>query len=87
MVNTKALKYARTEAGYTQKELAEVMGIQQNCYHRKESGEIGFTDKDKLLLTKLLHLDLDAFYCIFFNNEFQLANKTFYEGYISDDFR
>lgn len=50
------IKGARTRLGYTQRDVAEQLGMSLPSYRKKESGYIRFTDKEKADLAVLLML-------------------------------
>ena len=49
-------KGARARLGYKQQYMADNLGISVATYRKKESGVIRFTDKEKIMVTKLLEL-------------------------------
>jgi len=55
------IKGARTRLGYTQKYMADHLGIAENSYHKKESGKVRFTDEEKIQLAHILELSLAQF--------------------------
>lgn len=55
------IKGARTRLGYTQKYVAEQLGMSVYSYQKKESGQVKFTDEEKVGLTELLELTLEQF--------------------------
>lgn len=55
------IKGARTRLGYTQKYVAEQLGMSVYSYQKKESGQVKFTDEEKVALTGLLELTLEQF--------------------------
>jgi len=54
--NSNALKKARVRAGYTQKELADKLGIHENYYARVERGEENPSLETLKKLTKILKI-------------------------------
>lgn len=50
------IKGARARHGYKQQYMADNLGISVATYRKKESGVIRFTDKEKIMVTKLLEL-------------------------------
>lgn len=50
------IKGARARLGYKQQYMADNIGISVATYRKKESGVIRFTDKEKIMVTKLLEL-------------------------------
>ena len=50
------IKGARARLGYKQQYMADNLGISVATYRKKESGVIRFTDKEKIMVTKLLEL-------------------------------
>ena len=53
------IKGARTRLGFTQQLVAEKLGISVHSYRKKESGEVKFTDDEKICLGEVLELNLD----------------------------
>lgn len=47
-------------AGYTQKDIAELLGIKQNSYSMKESGKRKFTIEEIAKLKDILKLETDV---------------------------
>lgn len=54
------LKHYRMIAGYTQKDIAELLGIKQNSYSMKESGKRKFTIEEIAKLKDILKLETDV---------------------------
>lgn len=52
------VKEYRLKKGYTQKQLADILGIKQNSYSDKENGKRGFTVKELLILEKILEASI-----------------------------
>ena len=50
------IKGARARLGYKQQYVADTLGISVATSRKKESGVIRFTDKEKIMVTKLLEL-------------------------------
>lgn len=50
------IKGARARLGYKQQYMADNLEISVATYRKKESGVIRFTDKEKIMVTKLLEL-------------------------------
>lgn len=50
------IKGARARLGYKQQYMADNLGLSVATYRKKESGVIRFTDKEKIMVTKLLEL-------------------------------
>ena len=68
MINTNKLKAVRVELGYTQEDVAKLMGIVPMTYQRKETGKRDFTASELLELSEILKLTLSDINEIFFNN-------------------
>ncbi len=57
------LTYHRKLNGYsTQKDMAEALGISMQSYHRKESGEREFTEKEIIKLLNLLNVHFEELF-------------------------
>ena len=44
------IKFLRENKGYTQQEMADILGITQQAYSNKEVGKRGFNTKELLIL-------------------------------------
>ena len=53
------IKEYRIINGYTQRELAEVLGIKQNTYSDKERGKINFTIDEIKIIKELFNTTYD----------------------------
>lgn len=53
------LKKLRRILGYTQKDMANILGIKQNAYSSIETGKVSLTDRNKNILVNQLHLNMD----------------------------
>ena len=53
------IKEYRIIKGYTQKELAEVLGIEQNTYSDKERGKTNFTIDEIKIIKELFSVTYD----------------------------
>lgn len=67
------LKAARVQVGYTQKQLAEKLGISSKSYNRKELGLIEFKSKEIIHISILLNLTLKNVNEIFFENKLPIV--------------
>jgi transcriptional regulator with XRE-family HTH domain len=66
MININEYKAARVRRGYTQKRLAEEIGISAAKLSMKENGRIKFTVKDVGNIARALQLSADEITKIFF---------------------
>ncbi|MGL5345729.1 MAG: helix-turn-helix transcriptional regulator [Peptostreptococcaceae bacterium] len=48
----------RLKSGYTQKQIADILGIKQNTYSDKENRKTGFTVKELLMLEILFNVSV-----------------------------
>ena len=71
------IKGARARLGYKQQYMADNLGISVATYRKKESGVIRFTDKEKIMVTKLLELTPAQMNDFLFDGELpiEVANK------------
>ena len=53
------IKEYRIIRGYTQRELAEILGIKQNTYSDKERGKINFTIDEIKIIKELFNTTYD----------------------------
>lgn len=51
------IKGARTRLGYSQKYMAEQLNIVEQSYGKKERGIVRFTDREKVLMARILGLN------------------------------
>ena len=56
------LKEYRENKGYTQQEMADILGITQQAYSNKEVGKRGFNIKELLILQKVLGVNISDIY-------------------------
>ena len=56
------LKEYRENKGYTQQEMADILGITQQAYSNKEVGKRGFNTKELLILQKVLGVNISDIY-------------------------
>lgn len=56
------IKGARTELGYTQDRMAELLGMSKPAYCNKENGKNEFTESEMIKMCKLLNKSLDYFF-------------------------
>ena len=56
------LKEYRINKGYTQQEMADILGITQQSYSNKEAGKRGFNAKELLILQKVLGVNIEDIY-------------------------
>jgi len=68
MVNINELRAARVRCGFTQKTLAQEIGISPSKLSMKENGRTRFTANDISSIAKALHLTMDDIAKIFFTD-------------------
>ena len=73
-MNLMELKIARIRKEFTQKELAEKLGMAEVSYNRKEKGIREFSRDEIEKLALLLSLDMDKVNEIFFNGKLTDCN-------------
>ena len=73
-MNLMELKIARIRKEFTQKELAEKLGMAEVSYNRKEQGIREFSRDEIEKLALLLSLDMDKVNEIFFNGKLTDCN-------------
>lgn len=60
----------RCAYGYSQEYLAEQLGISVSNYRKKESGIVGFSDSEKIIVARVLNLNQNQVNDIFFGGMF-----------------
>lgn len=61
------LEYARKRRGRSKADMAKLIKKSLNSYTKKEAGQVGFTDEEKLLITADLNLTAEEFDAIFYD--------------------
>ncbi len=59
----KNLKAERARQGFSQLEISKKLGIAEATYNQKENGKREFTQKEMVLLSKLLKTSMDELFC------------------------
>lgn len=67
-MNYKLLKSKRVLKGFTQKDVAEKLGVSGKTYNHKEQGKIVFKPNEIISVSKILDLTISDINEIFFNN-------------------
>ncbi len=57
-MNTLEIKGARTRLGYTQRDMAEMLGLTEGSYQKRESGAVEFKHEEVIRLAEILHLTI-----------------------------
>ena len=66
-MNSLELEFARKKKGKTKEDMARAIGKTRISYQKKESGEVGFSDEEKIVIAKELELTADQVNAIFFD--------------------
>lgn len=56
------IKQIREEKGYTQEQIAGILGISRSAYTLKENGKRSFKINELLTLSNIFHKDIKEFY-------------------------
>lgn len=56
------LKEYRISKGYTQTDIAKLLGISQQAYSNKEAGKRGFTTKELIIIEKIMNVRISDIY-------------------------
>lgn len=64
-----AIKGERVKNGFTQKQVADKLGMSVQSYQKKESGRVRFSDKEKFKLAKILNLKIEQLNDLFFDGQ------------------
>ena len=67
-MNCKILKSKRALKGFTQKNIAEKLGVSEKTYNHKEQGKVVFKPSEIITTSKVLELTISDVNEIFFNN-------------------
>lgn len=67
------LKGARTRLGYSQRYMANKLGICEDSYRKKERGLVSFSDKEKILIVNELGLNIYQFNVIFYDGKLPIG--------------
>lgn len=59
--NVDEIRGARSKLRYSQKYMADALGISVGAYRKKESGKTPFRDHEKIILADVLKFDLNDF--------------------------
>ena len=68
-LNSLELEYARKRKGKSTERMADVIGKSTQSYCKKESGEVSFSDEEKVAVAKELELTAEMFNVIFFDRK------------------
>jgi len=59
-VNLKLVKSKRNQKGFTQKQMAEILGLEgKSSYNKREKGEINFKSAEIPILSETLGIEID----------------------------
>lgn len=72
-MNSDLLKSKRVYKGFTQKDIAQKMGVSEKTYNQKELGKATFTINEVIVMTILLELNLNEINAIFFENNLPIV--------------
>ena len=67
-MNALELEYARKRKNKTKDDMAKAIGKSVMSYCKKESGEIRFSDEEKVIVAKELDMTFPQFNAIFFDS-------------------
>ena len=68
-LNSLELEYARKRKGKSTEQMADVIGKSVQSYCKKESGEVAFSDDEKVAVVTALDLSAEMFNIIFFDRK------------------
>ena len=74
--NLRWIRGARSAVGFSQKQMADALGISESSYQKKEAGDIRFSDSEKVAVAKILGLSMDQVNQIFFGGELPNGNES-----------
>ena len=69
------IRAMRKGYGFTQKYMAENLGISVSTYQNKEQGRVRFSDREKVSMAHILQLSADQVNDIFLTESHQSVNK------------
>ena len=68
------LKAARVRLGYSQQDIADLLEISIHSYHKKERGEVKFSDTEKIQVAKILGFTLEQLNYILYDGILPISN-------------
>lgn len=74
--NLRWIRGARSAFGFSQKQMADALGISESSYQKKEAGDIRFSDGEKVMVAKILGLSMDQVNQIFSEGSYQTETTT-----------
>lgn len=74
--NPRWIRGARSAFGYSQKQMADALGISESSYRKKECGDVRFSDQEKVAVAKIFGLSADQINQIFFGGELPIGNAS-----------
>lgn len=74
--NPRWIRGARSAFGYSQKQMADALGISESSYRKKESGDVRFSDQEKVAVAKIFGLSAEQINQIFFGGELPIGNNS-----------
>ena len=70
------IRAMRKGYGFTQKYMAENLGMSVSTYQNKEKGRVRFSDKEKVSMARILQLAADQVNDIFFDGKLPIGNAN-----------
>ena len=65
----------RCAYGYSAKQISSALGISETNYRKKEAGNVGFSDREKVALAKMFNLSIGQVNYIFFDGKLPIGNE------------
>lgn len=69
LILSRELKALRVKNGFTQKDIAEILGISETSYNKRENGSLEFTISEIKKLKNIFNLSNDDIIRIFFSDD------------------
>lgn len=70
------IRGARCARKYSQKHMANALGISAASYQKREAGAVPFSDEEKIAIAKIFDLSIDQINEIFFDGKLPTGNES-----------
>lgn len=70
------IRGARCSRKYSQRQMADALGISTASYQKREAGVTPFSDEEKVAIAKIFDLSMDQINEIFFDGNLPIGNRN-----------